>query len=184
MNYWNFLRWNSQFSVCRLNWKSSLFMFSTLPLLVFCFSQLNCFSVRLIFHQFLVSGLNVGILCHQRWHCPFTRVYKFMWSGSVNSSWWLLLTLSVGINSHCALIIVVRYQSLIAVSSLMHSCTSPYLVNKNHKNQLRNLGIKPRIKRFQNHIDENLELWTPWLLPTQPPRFLHLWLQLFSYFSV
>ena len=25
-------------------------------------------------------------------------------------------------------------------------CTSPYLVNRNHKNRIRNLGIKPRIK--------------------------------------
>ena len=34
-------------------------------------------------------------------------------------------------------------------------CTSPDLVNRNHKNQFGNLGIKPRI---QNHVDKNSEL--------------------------
>ena len=40
------------------------------------------------------------------------------------------------------------------------------LVNRNHKNQFRNLRIKPR-QRFQNHIDENSELWTLRLVFTQ-----------------
>ena len=34
-------------------------------------------------------------------------------------------------------------------------CISSYLVNKNHKNQFRNLKIKPR---FQNHVDKISEL--------------------------
>ena len=40
-------------------------------------------------------------------------------------------------------------------------CTYPYLVNRNHTNQFRNPGIKTRFQRFQKHINENSELWTP-----------------------
>ena len=39
--------------------------------------------------------------------------------------------------------------------------TNPCLVNRNYKNQFRNLGIKPGIQRFYNHVGENSELRTP-----------------------
>ena len=39
-------------------------------------------------------------------------------------------------------------------------CTSPDLVNRNHTNSFRNLGIKSRFQRFQNPVDKNSKLWT------------------------
>ena len=35
------------------------------------------------------------------------------------------------------------------------------MVNRNHRNQFWNLGIKPRILKIPNHVDENSELRTP-----------------------
>ena len=40
---------------------------------------------------------------------------------------------------------------------------NPYLVNRNHKNQFRNLEINPR---FQNQVDENSDLCTPYQSPS------------------
>ena len=37
----------------------------------------------------------------------------------------------------------------------------PYLVNRNHRNQFWNLGIKPTFLKVPNHIDKNSELQTP-----------------------
>ena len=119
---------------------------------VFYFSQLNCFSVRLIFqvfHQFLVSGPNVGVLCHRRRHCPFTRVHKFTWSGVVNSSWWLLLTLSVGVNSHC----VFWMRALILLSLAATHYRSSWYTMHRYKNVIFVKGWPRRSKQeHQNFI--------------------------------
>ena len=58
----------------------------------------------------------------------------------------------------------------------MSACISPYIaiVSRNHKNQFRNLGIKPRSKRFQNHVNGISELRTPRTRLAQP-KGLQCW---------
>ena len=59
--------------------------------------------------------------------------------------------------------VVVKIPDVWFSQTVNHVMQSPYLVNRNHKNQLRNFGIKPRFQRFQNQVNKTLEFWTPWI---------------------
>ena len=96
MNYWNFLRMKSQFSVCCGLKSLHCSCFQLRHYL--CLLLPTKLFLHLVLHQFLVSSLHVGVysiikdntVTAKQYHLC---VHKFTWSGGINSSWWLLLTL-------------------------------------------------------------------------------------------
>ena len=56
-----------------------------------------------------------------------------------------------------------QFQRLFCIFSisLNHVMHKPLFSKQESQESIRNLGIKPKFQRFQNHVNENLELRTP-----------------------
>ena len=70
---------------------------------------------------------------------------------------WLLEILES--ESQLSSVFLQNFVFLRILSITRYAC--PNLVNRNHRNQLRNLGIKPKFLKIPNHVNENLECRTP-----------------------